>query len=160
MWIVDIAVDQYTVTRRIWHIDALSHRYVDYDNYLDSNNRTKCQIVSACTVVEAPNLPPTLIRVHEGVLINDDNQTESLLYLYQAIAHQYTFDFTLAGYVDANGNPEEPKLTVEDHNIPFQFDRSKLFQTIQKPTEEELKTLSKIEITALTPYQLSKSTYL
>ena len=126
VWIVDTAADQCTVTRRAWHIDTLSHRYVGCNNYLN-NNTTKRQIVSAYTVVEGPNLPPTLIRMHEGVLINDDNQTESLLHPYQAMSHQCAFNFTLTGYVDTNGNPGEPKLTVEDQIIPFQFDGRKLF---------------------------------
>ena len=126
MWIADTAADQFTVTKRAWHIDTPLCRYVGYNNYLN-NITTKCQIVSACTVVEGPNLPPTLIRVHEGVLIDDDNQTESLLHPYQAIAHQYAFNFTLMGYADTNGNPGQPKLVVEEQIILFQFDRRKLF---------------------------------
>ena len=85
--ICDTAADQCTVTRGAWHIDSSSSRYVACNNYLDKNNITKCQLVSACTVIKGQNLKPTLLRVHEGVLVEDANQKESLLHPYQAMVH-------------------------------------------------------------------------
>ena len=47
------------------------------DDYLGSESTfAKCQIVSAVAVavVSSLNLPPTLVRVNEAVLIEDDNR--------------------------------------------------------------------------------------
>ena len=85
--ICDTAADQCAVTRGAWHIDSSSSRYVACNNYLDKNNITKCQLISAYTVIEGQNLKPTLLRVHEGVLMDDVNQKESLLHPYQAMSH-------------------------------------------------------------------------
>ena len=57
--------------------------------------------------------------------------------------------------LNANRNLGEPKLIVDNNNIAFQFNSRKLFETIRKPADEKLKTLLKIEITAITPYQSS-----
>ena len=84
---------------------APSSRYAACNNYLDSNNTTKCQLASACTVIEGENLKPMFLRVHEGVLIDDENQRESLLYPYQSMARQYRFNLTPLGYLDANSKP-------------------------------------------------------
>ena len=64
------------------------------------------------------------------------------------------------GYLDTNYMPGEPKMIVEDMEIPFIFDGRKFFQYIRKPTVEELETLPEVEITAPTPYNPSSSTYL
>ena len=87
--ICNTAADQCMVTRKAWYIEAFNDRYVGCNNYLDPNsNETtcECQLVSTCTVLCGPNIKPILIRVYEGVLMDDDNQNESLLYPYQAMA--------------------------------------------------------------------------
>ena len=104
--------------------ESIAYRYsivliCRISNYLDSNNIVKCHIVSAWTVVESLNLPLTLLCVHKGVLINNENQIESLLHPYQAMAHLCKFNFTPTGYLDTNKNLEELKLMVENQIISF-----------------------------------------
>ena len=43
--------------------------------------------MSASTVVEGTNLPLTLLRVHEFMLVDDENQTETLLRPCKVITH-------------------------------------------------------------------------
>ena len=78
----DTTADQCVVTRGAWHVDSESSRHVACNDCLDKNNVTKCRLISACDVIEGPNLKPTLLRVHEGVLMEDENQEESLLHPY------------------------------------------------------------------------------
>ena len=125
--ICNTTADQYTVTRGTWYIDSSSSRYIACNNYVDKNNMTKCQLVSAYTVIEVLNLKPTLLRVHEGVLMEDNNQKESLLHPYQAMVHQCRFNLTPMEYLDANEVPGEPKIIVEDMEIPFLFYRRKVY---------------------------------
>ena len=83
--ICDTATDQCTVIRKAWHIEAFTNRFAGFSNYLDANNYATtqhCPLVSACTILCGPNLEPTMIRVNEGVLMENDNQAESLLHPY------------------------------------------------------------------------------
>ena len=87
MLICDTAADRCTVTRSAWHADSSTDRCVAHNNYLNQKLVIKCQLVSACAVIEGPNLKPTLLRVHEGVLMENKDQKESLLHPHQAMAH-------------------------------------------------------------------------
>ena len=55
MLVCDTTADRCRSTIGAWHIDSTSSRCVACNNYLDKNNVTKCQLVSACTVVEGFN---------------------------------------------------------------------------------------------------------
>ena len=80
-WIVDTAACQFAVTRRVWHAESHANRHVQCNDCLDNaSTPTKCTIVSAITVLTSPGSPPTLMRVHEGVLIKNSDQSESLLH--------------------------------------------------------------------------------
>ena len=94
--------------------------------------------MSSITVVPTLNMPPTLIRVHEAVLIQDEIQSKSLLHSHQAMEDGFKFDLTPIGHRDSNSNMGYPKLSVKDKDMCFNFDGRKLFQTIRKPTESEL----------------------
>ena len=76
------------------------------------------------------------------------------------MAHGCTFNMTPSGYCDSNGAPGEPKMTVGETTIPFIFDGRKIMQYIRKPTEEEIKSMVPLEITAPIPYNPDSSTFL
>ena len=61
------------------------------------------------------------------------------------------------GYLDANDAPGEPKMIVEDMDIPFIFDGRKVFQHIRKPTAEKLENLLEVDIAASTPHNPSSN---
>ena len=82
MWIVDAAVDRCRVTKKGWYIESVTSRCVQCNNYLGNKSTfTKCQIVSTIIVTSSLNLPPTLVRANEAVLIEDDNQ-KNLCYIH------------------------------------------------------------------------------
>ena len=76
----DAESNQCTITIHAQHEDSPSSRHKAYNDHLDKNNATNCQLVRACTVIEGENLKPMLLRVHKGVLIDDENQRESMLH--------------------------------------------------------------------------------
>ena len=158
--ICDAAADQCTATRSDWHADSSTDRHVACNNYLDQNMVTKCQIVSLCVVIAGPNLRPTLLRVHEMVLMEDEAQKESLLHPYQEMAHHCQFNLTPMGCSDANKLTGEPKMIVEDVEIPFLFDGRKVCQHIRKLMAEELRTFPEVDVTAPTPHNPSSTTHL
>ena len=99
------------------------------------------------------------MRVHEGVLIEDSDQSESLLHPCQAMAHDCKFNLIPIGHSDANHTSGDPKMIVDENEINFQFDGRKLFQTTRKPTLEELDSLPIVEVIAHVPHEPTKSTF-
>ena len=97
--------------------------------------------MSAVSVVSSFNLPLALLRVNEAVLIKDDNQNESLLHPCQAISHNCKFNLAPMGYRDSNNEMGNPKLSVDDQITLFNFNGRKLFRSIRKPIEDELRNL-------------------
>ena len=102
-------------------------------------------------MTEEENLKPTLLRTNEGLLMDDDDQKESLLHPYQAIAHQCKFNSIPMGYLDTNDQQGKLQMTVEEMVMTFLFDDRKVHQHIRKLTAEELLTLPEVEITSPTP---------
>ena len=111
-------------------------------------------------MIEGENLKPTILRVYEGALMDDDTQKESILHPCQAMAHQCRFNLTSMGCLDANEQPGKPHVMIEGMEMPFLFDGRKVHQKIRKPTAEELVTLPEVEITAPMPYNPSEETCL
>ena len=88
-------------------------------------------------------------------MIDDKNQQESLLHPYQAIENQYKFNLTPTSFTDENNQSGNPKMIVEDMDMPFLFYVQKMHQHTMKLTEEELLNLPEVKITALLPYDPS-----
>ena len=146
-----IEADRFTIKRNAQHAHAPSSRHEACNDHSDTTNATKCQLASRCTFIEGENIKPTPLRVHEGVLMDDENQWEYLLHPCQAMAHQCRFNLTPMGYLDTNSKPGEPHMIVEHMETPFLFDGRNIFQCIRKPTAEKLENLSESEITAPVP---------
>ena len=104
-------------------------------------------------------MKPTLLRVREGVLTEDGNQRESSLHPHQAMAHQCKFSLTPMGYLGASNAPGEPKMIVEDVEIPFLFDGRKALQHTRKPAAEELENLQEVDIVPPTPHGPSSKVF-
>ena len=64
------------------------------------------------------------------------------------------FNSTPIGYLDTDNKSRNLKCIVEENEIPFHSDRSKLVNHAQKSMEGKLKTLLEIEIATPTPCDL------
>ena len=72
-------------------------------------------------------IDPILIRLHECILIEDYNQSESLLYPYQTIVHIYLLNLTPTKYLDTNRMPSNHNLSINNYKIVFLFNGRKIF---------------------------------
>ena len=53
------------------------------------------------------------------MLIDEDDQNESLFHPHQAMVHQCKFNLTPMGRLDANEQLGKPQMIVEDMVTPF-----------------------------------------
>ena len=58
------------------------------------------------------------------------------------------FNLIPIGCADANNASGDPKMIEDENEINFQFDGRKSFQTMRKPTLDELDSLPIVEVTA------------
>ena len=73
--------------------------------------------------------------------------------------HDCKFNLTPIGYRDSNAEIGDPKSSVDNQIMPFNFDGRKLFQSIRKLTEEELRSLTIVEVTSPVPYEPKAETF-
>ena len=154
IWIMDTAVDQRVVTKKVRRVEISTGMHARCNNFLGNNSPSiKYKVVSAIAVVSALSIASTLIRAPEAVLIEDETQSESLLHLHQATEHYCKFNLTLIGHRGTNDSMGDPKLSAEEKYVSFNFDESKSFYTIRKPVESELGPLPVVESTVTLPYE-------
>ena len=66
--------------------------------------------------------------------------------------HGVTFCLTPKDRLSPDGETGMQKMVVEEVNIPLLYDGRKMFIRIRKPTDNELITLEKLEITSPEPF--------
>ena len=157
----DTAADQCTVTKRAWTIDECANRTVQCSGCLGSiDDQQSLDIVSAHTIIYGEGLLPTLVKVNEAVLIEDAEETESLLHPFQAMEFGCRLNLTPIGYEDSKGHPGDPELVVKDQSMPFMCDGRKLFFKNRKPSQEELDSMIPIVLTSPVKYKPEADSYL
>ena len=111
-----------------------TNRSITCSRYMGGTEQKLC-VASVYAIMYSLNLLLTLIRVNEGMLVENENQKEYLLCLFQEIEHRKTFNLTLLGYKDNNRYSGNPVLVV-DNTI-----ERNLSVKIQKPTSGEIETI-------------------
>ena len=105
-------------------------------------------------------LLPILVKVNEAVLVDNDNERESLLYPFQAMEFRHRLNLTLVGCKDANGLLGAPKLVVNDYKMPFIHNSRKLFFKNRMPTDKEMDLMTPIMLISPVEHELEVDSYL
>ena len=133
-----------TVSSASWTILERTNQTAILKGYLDKDG-LQCSVVNAMTVAKVPKRNTEIILVANNVTyIDDDTELESLLQPFQAMRHGVCFDMV----PDVFGGTGS--MTVDDEEIPFEYDHEKLFLQMRKPTKQDIDTLESFELTA--PY--------
>ena len=61
-------------------------------------------------------------KVNEALLIENEEENESLLRSFQAMDCECRFNLTPIGHVGANNEPGDPSIVVNDDKLLFQHD--------------------------------------
>ena len=77
------------------------------------------EVVSGHSIAHREGLLLTLIKINKDVLIDDENETESLLHLFQAMEFQCKFDLMPVRYQDRHGNSGDLGLIVNEIKLLF-----------------------------------------
>ena len=101
--------------------------------------------MNGITKVKIPGMDnPILFVINYATLIEDDNECESLCQPFNLMANGIKLDMTPEKYGG------QQCLTMDDVVLPMKYDGEKLYFTISKPTDDEIKNLETFELTS--PY--------
>ena len=101
----------------------------------------ECAVVNAITKAMIPGRDdPIIFKVNYATLIDDKQELELLVVLFEMMKHGIKVDMIPpkdggTGAIHFEGVP-----------LPYQFDDEKLFWTISKPTQDDLDTLTWVEL--------------
>jgi len=102
-----------------------------------------CPVVNAVTLARIKGREePVLLLMHYATLVNDVNESESLLQPFQAMRHGVTFDMTPTIHHGRG------VMDVDNEELPFHYDGEKLYYSISKPTQEDLDAYDCYELTS------------
>ena len=108
--------------------------------------------MSAITCIDIEGENPYLLLINQACYHENKEQNESLIHPYQAMEHGVTFCLTPKDKLNPEGETGKQKMVVEEVDIPLLYDGRKMFIPIRKPTDNELITLEKLEITSPEPF--------
>ena len=122
-----------TVTKRVWHVFENTNQEQLIKGYGSSDDGRICPIVNAATkAMFLGRDEPVILILNHATLIDDENESESLLVPFELMRHGIKVDLTprILGGVGA--------MYIEEEYMPFKWDNEKLFVKIEKPNEGEL----------------------
>ena len=133
-----------TVTKNSWRITHTTNHRTALLGYQDKNIQV-CSIVNAVTKAYIKGKDePVLLCVNYETLIDDEEETESLIVPFCMMAHGIKVDMVPEKYGGKSG------MTVEETFFPFEYDNEKLFIKIEKPTRQDFDHFETFELTS--PY--------
>ena len=106
------------------------------------------EVVSGICKVLLQNRTSYLLVVNQALLDTDPSQSEALFQPHQLRAHGTIVDETAVRHRGVDGRPGRQLIRVGDVDLPLYFDGWKTFLSICKPTDEELGTLPRLELTS------------
>ena len=140
-----------TITLRAWMVTAETGHTAEFSQYNDNTTPQQCKIVNAVTKAHIKGISNTiLLGVNYATLMEDENETESLLQPFDCMRHGIKIDLTPVEYGGEGG------MLVEDCFIPFEYDGESLFLNIGKPTMDDIDTLEYFELTSPLPQHTSE----
>eukprot|EP00957_Ditylum_brightwellii_P190081 14470779-Ditylum_brightwellii.AAC.1 len=84
-----------TVTKRVWHVFEKTNQEQLIKGYGSSNDGRICPIVNAATNATFPGRDePVILILNPATLINDENESESLLVPFELMRHGIKVDLT------------------------------------------------------------------
>lgn len=88
---------------------------------------------------------PVLLVLNYATLIEDPDESESLLVPFQLMRHGCEVDSVPPQHGGRAG------IRVEGEFFPFQYDGDTLYYNIEKPTTDDLQLLEQFELNSSTP---------
>ena len=152
---MDTAADQCICGGNAWVVLDHTGENVRCDGYIKGENKMQgpvLPIVSAATCVVQDDGEEFILTMNQACYNQDDEQTESLCLPYQAEQHGIKFDLTPRHRLNASGQNGKQIFTIEDREVPLEFDGLKMFVRIRRPTDDDLSTLPMYELTSPLPF--------
>ena len=143
----DSGADTSSIGGPAWHIDQLSGRFVNVAGY-DEGATTLRQDVEIGSGVTAVDLPPPvdetiLVRVNEATIMDDCN---SLLSSFQAREAMTIVDDIATKHGGGS------LIAVDDYVLPLEVRGGLMSLKIRKPTPDELRECTMVELTSPDPW--------
>ena len=133
-----------TVTKNAWRITHTTNHQTALSGYQDKTTQV-CPIVNAVTKAHIKGMEqPVLLSVNYATMIDDKEETESLIVPFCMMAHGITVDLVPEKYGGKSG------MMVEETFLPFEYDDEKLFIEIEKPSKQDFDHYEMFELTS--PY--------
>ena len=117
----DAAADQCAVVKKAWHVDERTNRSAMCRGHVGDKTQ-KLDIASACSIAYGEGLLPMSIKANEALLIDNEEENESLSHPFQAMDCGCRLNLTPIGHTDANNEPGDPSIVVNDDKLLFQHD--------------------------------------
>jgi hypothetical protein len=134
-----------TITKASCLVLHRTNHWTELIGYQDKSCPKRHPIVHCAIKVKAPNIEQPIILVLNYVsLLEDDEETESLLQPFSCMRHGIRMDMTPTIYGGESG------MNIDGQFIAFDFDHEKLFLPISKPTWEDMDYFDIYELTS--PY--------
>ena len=133
-----------TVTKNAWRITHTTNHQTALSGYQDKTTQV-CPIVNAVTKAHIKGMEqPVLLSVNYATMIDDKEETESLIVPFCMMAHGITVDLVPEKYGGKSG------MIVDETFLPFEYDDEKLFIKIEKPSKQDFDHYEMFELTS--PY--------
>jgi hypothetical protein len=132
-----------TITKSACLVLHRTGHWTETLGYQDKSSPKRHPIVHCAIKVKAPNIDQPIILVLNYVsLLEDEEETESLLQPFSCMRHGVRMDLTPIVYGGESG------MRVDGQFIAFDFDREKLYLPISKPTWEDMDYFDIYEVTS------------
>ena len=158
--IIDTGADQSTVGGNAWIKVYDTGNKIKCNSFYqgkDSKEGPTVPVMLVITCMETPGEEPILLLFHQTCFIEDSAQYESFCLPFQCMDHGVTFDLMPKEHQNDLGQQGRQSMTIEDREIPLNYDGRKMYVDIRKPTEEELATLEVFKLTSSEPYEPKSS---
>jgi len=153
--VIDSGCDQSIINIKCFVIVSRSGRsyYVNGPLQGRMTSGSPMEVVSGICKVVLHDKSSYLLVVNQALLDSDPAQSEALFQPHQLRAHGTIVDETAARHRGADGHCGRQMIKVGDVILPLYFDGWKTFLSICKPSDNELNSLTRLELTSPLRYE-------
>ena len=153
--VIDSGCDQTMIHSSVCHVLSFTNQYFKINGVMSTmKSESNLQVVNAAVLITNPYNKIKIIGViNQSLLFCDENCSESLLQPHQARCFGTVIDDCCKHHLSTDGKPGTQAIHVPGHKIPLLFDGWKTYLLVSKPSEEDLATLERVELTSPLPYE-------
>ena len=148
--IIDSACDQSIITLSVFVVLSRSGKFYYVNGALSGRMQaeTPLEVVDAVTKITLSNGKSYILQMNQSLLDSSPDQKESLLQPHQSRAHGVLIDDCPIQHRRIDGSSGTQCVQILDTKLPLEFDGLKCYLKLEKPSESDIATYPRLELTS------------